>query len=72
MNLVLGASNHMMVFGGDGVGLVAVVALRCDMDNWAGLVDVGNLVSKRKQIDEDSSEESINVSDGVVVEEEAS
>ena len=40
------------MFGGDGVGLVAVVSSRCDMDNWVRLVDVGNVVSKERPIDE--------------------
>ena len=35
---------------------MVVVASRCDMDNWARLVHVGNVVSKERPIDEDSSE----------------
>ena len=37
------------MFSGDGVGLVMIEALICDMDNWVGLVDVGNVVSKERQ-----------------------
>ena len=37
------------------MGLVAMVALRCDMDNWAGIVYVGCVVSNGRPIDEDSS-----------------
>ena len=44
------------MFGGDGVGFMVVVASRCDMDNWERLVHVGNVVSKERPIDEDSSE----------------
>ena len=48
------------MFGGYGVGLVVVVASRCVMDNWAGLVDVGSVVSKEMPIDEDYSEEPVD------------
>ena len=56
------------MFGGDGMRFVAVVALRCDMDNRATLVDVSNVVSKERLIDEDSSEESINGGDRAAIE----
>ena len=48
------------MFGGNGVGFMVVVASRCDMDNWTGLVHVGNVVPKERPIDEDSSEEPID------------
>ena len=56
------------MFGGDGVGLVAMVASRCDMENRARLVDVGNVVSNGRPIDEDSSEKPIDGSDGATFE----
>ena len=39
------------MFDGDGVGLVTMVASRCDMENRARLVDVGNVVSNGRPID---------------------
>ena len=56
------------MFGGYGVGLVVVVASRCVMDNWARLVDVGNVVSKEMSIDEDYSEEPVDGGDRAAVE----
>ena len=60
------------MFGGDGVGLVTVVASRCDMDNWARLVDVGNVVSKESPIDEDSSKKIVDRRDGSTIKGRAS
>ena len=56
------------MFSVNGARLVAMVASKCDMNNWAGLVDVGNVIYKGRPIDEDSSEEPIDGSDRVALE----
>ena len=39
-----------------------------EFGSWVGLVDVGNVVSKGRQIDEDFSEETVDGGDGAVFE----